>query len=259
MRQFRNIPQWSLLVIGLFVSFLFSGCNSEDAPECLQAPGRIVEKEVSLAAFSKVVVYGKVKVFIRQGTEQKVIVEAGENLIGQISAEVEDGQLSLRDLNTCDFFRTPYVPVVHVTVPNLTYIENAGNQMIEGVGELNFPQVTLKSNNYIKNPEVYTNGDFRFNLVSQKIHVSGDDFSNFYLRGRTGYMVAQFWAGDGRLEARELVADSIRIFHRGTNKMILNPQHSLKGEIRSTGDVISVNRPPVVEVQSFYTGKLIFE
>ena len=250
MRKFRNIPRRSLLSMLVFIAILFSGCNSEDAPECLQAPGRIVQKEVSLATFSKVVVYGKVKVFISQGTEQKVIVEAGENLIGQISAEVEEGQLSLRDLNTCDFFRTTYVPVVHVTVPNLTYIENAGNQMIEGIGELNFPQITLKSNNYVKNPEVYTNGDFRFNLVSQNIHVSGDDFSNFYLTGSTGYMVAQFWAGDGRLEARELVADSIRIFHRGTNKMILNPQLSLKGEIRSTGDVISVNRPPVVEVLS---------
>ena len=259
MRKFRNISQQTLLVMGLFVSFLFPGCNSEDAPECLQAPGKIVQQEISVDAFNKIVVYGKVKVFIRQGTEQKVIVEAGENLIGQISAEVKEGLLSLRDLNTCDFFRTTYVPVVHVTVPNLTYIENAGNQMIEGVGDLNFPQVTLKSNNYVKDPEVYTNGDFKFDLVAERINVSGDDFSNFYLTGKTGYLLAQFWAGDGRLEARELVADSIRIFHRGTNKMILNPQMSLKGEIRSTGDVISVNRPPVVEVQSYYTGKLIFE
>lgn len=250
----------NILLTGiLFLMMISSGCNSEDAPECLQAPGKIVQQELPLEAFSRIVVYGKVKLFIQQGPDQKVTVEAGENLIEKISAEVKEGELSLRDQNTCDFFRTTYVPVIRVTVPNLTYIENAGNQLIEGVGKLDFPQVTLRSNNYEKNPGVYTNGDFRFDLVADRIHVSGDDFSNFFLTGSTGYLLAQFWAGDGRLEARELVADSIRIFHRGTNKMILNPQQSLKGEIRSTGDVISVNRPPVVEVQSFYTGKLIFE
>lgn len=259
MKTLKSFPKKILLSGILFLMMISSGCNSEDVPECLQTSGTIVQQEIPLEAFSRVVVYGKVKLFIEQGPDQKVTVKAGENLIGKISAEVKEGELRLRDHNTCDFFRTTYVPVVHVTVPNLTYIENAGNQMIEGVGELNFPQVTLRSNNYEKNPEVYTNGDFRFDLVADRVHVSGDDFSNFYLTGSTGYLLAQFWAGDGRLEARELVADSIRIFHRGTNKMILNPQQSLKGEIRSTGDVISVNRPPVVEVQSFYTGKLLFE
>lgn len=243
----------------LLLIILFSACDTTEAPECFTAPGTIIQKEVSLDPFSQVVVYGKIKLYVEQGTEQKVVIEAGENLMSDVAAEVDGGKLVLRDLNSCTFFHTTYVPKVYVTVPNLTFIENSGNQMIEGVGTLEFPSIRLRSNNYDKNPEVYTNGDFKFDLVSKNIYVSGDDFSNFYLTGRTGYLLAQFWAGDGRLEARELIADSIQIFHRGTNKMILNPQQALKGEIRSTGDVISVNRPPVVEVQTFYTGKLVFE
>lgn len=243
----------------LLLIILFSACDTTEAPECLTAPGTIIQKEVSLNPFTQIVVYGKIKLYIEQGAEQKLVIEAGENLMSDVSAEVDGGKLILRDLNSCTFFHTTYVPKVHVTVPNLTFIENSANQMIEGVGTLEFPSIRLRSNNYDKNPEVYTNGDFRFNLVSNNIYVGGDDFSNFYLSGKTGYLQASFWAGDGRLEARDLIADSIKIFHRGTNKMILNPQQALRGEIRSTGDVISVNRPPVVEVQSFYTGKLIFE
>ena len=240
-------------------SFLFSACDIADAPECLTSPGKIVQQEMVLEPFSQVAVYGKIKVFIEQGAEQQIIVEAGENLMDAVVANVEDGKLILKDQNDCTFFQTTYEPVVHLKVPNLTYIENSGNRMIEGKGILNFPSVVLRSNNLAKNPEVYTNGDFKFELNSNTVVVGGDDFANFYLSGKTGFLRASFWAGDGRLEARELVADSIQIFHRGTNKMILNPQNALRGEIRSTGDVISVNRPPVVEVQSFYTGKLIFE
>jgi hypothetical protein len=243
----------------LLLIILFLACDTTEAPECLTAPGSIVEKEISVAPFTQVVVYGKIKLYIEQGPGQKVIIEAGENLFNEVSAEVVEGKLVLKDLSSCTFFQTTYVPKVYVTVPNLTFIENAGNKMIEGVGTLEFPSVRLRSNNHAKDPEVYTNGDFKFNFTSENIYVSGDDFSNFYLTGSTNYLLAQFWAGDGRLEARELTADSIRIFHRGTNKMILNPQQSLKGEIRSTGDVISVNRPPVVEVETFYTGKLIFQ
>lgn len=258
MKQLNILEKKIFISRFLIFLFVFSGCDSEDSPECLQAPGRIVRQEVFLEPFEKIVVYGKIKVFIEQGVEQKLILEGGENLIGNISAEVEDAQLSLRDLNTCDFFRTTYVPVVYVRVPNLTYLQNAGNQIIEGVGELNFPQITLRSQNQEKNSEVYTNGDFKLNLISNVIEVRGDDFSNFYLEGRTKYLLGRLVAGDGRLEAQNLIADDISIFHRGTNKMILNPQQSITGEIRSTGDVISVNRPPVVEVKSFYTGKLYF-
>ena len=41
--------------------------------------------------------------------------------------------------------------------------------------------------------------------------------------------------------------------------MVINPQLSLSGELRGTGDLISVNEPPVVDVVRIYTGRLIFE
>jgi hypothetical protein len=41
--------------------------------------------------------------------------------------------------------------------------------------------------------------------------------------------------------------------------MILYPIQSIKGEIRSSGNVIAKNRPPIVKVETFYTGRLIFE
>lgn len=40
--------------------------------------------------------------------------------------------------------------------------------------------------------------------------------------------------------------------------MIVNPIQQITGEIRSSGNVIAINRPPIVNVKEFYTGKLIF-
>jgi hypothetical protein len=66
-----------------------------------------------------------------------------------------------------------------------------------------------------------------------------------------------FYSGDSRFEGANLIVQNIQIYQRSSNDMILNPQLSLTGEIRSTGDVILVNEPPEMSVQVFYTGQII--
>jgi hypothetical protein len=80
-----------------------------------------------------------------------------------------------------------------------------------------------------------------------------------FISGFVNNLFIGFYSGDTRFEGANLIAQNIDIFQRSSNDMIVNPQQSLTGEIRGTGDVISLNRPPIVEVEEFYTGKLIFE
>lgn len=235
------------------------GCDTEDAPDCFQTAGKITEKEIKVEAFNELIVYEGVNLFIEQGAAHKVVVETGENLVNDITAEVVDGRLILRNDNSCNFVRDYNITNIHITVPDLTWIQNAGNRVIKSVGELHFENIWLRSLNQERAKGVYTVGDFDLYLISDYVRVTGDDFSNFFLRGETAYLNLYIANGDGRVEAQDLVAETVEIQHRGTNKLFVNPRQVLKGEIRSTGDVISVNRPPVVEVESFYTGKLIFE
>ncbi len=243
----------------ILITFLLSSCSTEDAPDCFQIAGKIVQKEVELSPFEEVIVYDKIKLFIEQGPVQKVVIESGENLMAEVDASLENGRLILKNSNGCNLLRDYNLTKVYVTVPNLTLLHNAGNRVIESVGILNFPQIELISLNQERQKGVYTNGDFKLHLNSENVEVTGDDFSNFFLSGSTGYLKLFIAAGDGRVEARSLIAETVDVFHRGTNKVIVNPQEVLKGEIRSTGDVISVNRPPVVRIKTFYTGNLIFE
>ncbi len=62
-----------------------------------------------------------------------------------------------------------------------------------------------------------------------------------------------------RIEAGELEVGDLSFSHRSTNQMIVNPRQKLSGTIRSLGDVISKNRPPIVEVEELFRGRLIFE
>lgn len=243
----------------LFLLAPVQSCSPEDTPECFKSTGTIVSRELKVEPFDELIVYGRIKMFIEQGDEHKVMVESGANLIGDIKAEVQEGRLSLRNGNECNFFREYDVTKIYVTVPNLTWLQHAGNQTIEGIGPLVFPDIWLRSLNQEKDPDIYTNGDFDLELVSDQVRITSDGYSNFFLKGETHYFDIYIADDDSRVEAKDLVAGIVEIRHRGTNKLFVNPQQILRGEIRSTGDVISVNRPPTVDIETFYTGKLIFQ
>lgn len=246
-----------LILIFTLISFL--GCDSEDTGDCFQKAGEIVQNEVVVANFSEIMVYDKIKLFIKQGPEQKVIIESGKNLMNEITAEVEEGLLVLKNENTCNFVRDYGITRIYVTTPNLEYLRHAGNIPLESVGTLNFENLWLVSENQDLDPEIYTNGDFILDLEVQNLRITNDNYSHFFLTGSVENFNGFFAAGDGRLEARDLIVQNYDLFHRGTNKLIINPQQSLKGEIVSYGDIISVNRPPEVDVKEKFRGKLIFE
>ena len=74
-------------------------------------------------------------------------------------------------------------------------------------------------------------------------------------------MVPSFglYAGDCRIYSEDLIIQNLSVFHRSSGPMVVNPQQSIKGKIVSLGDVISKNKPPIVEVEELYRGRLIFE
>lgn len=245
----------------LFLAVIFSllSCSKQNAPECFRTAGDPVSKEFTVEPFQELIVFGRIDVYIEQGEVYEVRVESNSNLINLISAEVKAGQLILKNDISCNFFRDYNLTEIYVTVPNLTVLQNAGIGNIYSVGTLNFPELWIQAFDQEEIEEIYTVGNYYLDLISEDLRITSDNYSNFYLSGSAGYFDVYFAAGNGRLEAAELKAEIVDIQHRGTNTLIVNPQQVLKGEIRSTGDVISVNRPPIVEIETFYTGELIYK
>jgi len=241
----------------LILILLFS-CNGENVPDCFQNAGPIVQKEFTLVAFNKIIVFERVELIIKDEATQKVIVETGEYLLNDIDVSVKDGRLTLRNNNTCNLTRDYGITKVYVSSPNLVEIRNSSGLTVSSDGVLNYDSFKLLSEDF-NAPELYhTDGDFDLEVNSNSIVVVTNDVSNVFMSGEVDSININFASGDGRFEGANLIAQNINVFHRSSNDMILNPQQSLTGEIRSTGDIKSVNEPPTVDVEEFYTGRLIF-
>lgn len=247
------------LIFLFFVSLAIYGCDTEDAPDCLQTAGKIITKELSVSSFEEIIVFERVKLFIQQGDVHKVVVETGENLLPEVSINVENNRLSIRNNNSCNLVRDYEITKVFVTTPNLSWLQNSSGSTLESIGTIKADSLWLRSENQARDLSIHTDGDFKLDLDVENLRITNDNYSNYYLSGKVLNFNAFFAAGDGRLEAANLVVQNYNVFHRGTNKLIINPQNSLRGNIYSNGDIIAKNRPPVVDVTEHYRGRLIFE
>lgn len=246
-----------LFFVGLV--FLMFSCDSENGWDCVQAAGDSISKEYIVSEFSKIRIEDEVTLYLKQGDMQQVKLETGENLLSDISVGVEGNTLVVKDNNDCNLVRDYGITKVFVTVPNLTEIRNSSAFDVIGEGILKFPQLTLVSNTTAGPETIRKSGDFYLSLICEDFRVSANGQSVFYITGTADKANLSFADEMPRFEGENFIIDELTVFQRSANKMIVNPQQSIVGKIVATGDIISHNRPPLVDVKELFTGRLLFE
>jgi hypothetical protein len=240
----------------LAVIFLFS-CNSENAGDCFQKTGEIIQQEVIVSAFTKILVNRDVELIIKQGIEQKVVIETGKNLMNDVEALVIDNKLIITDNNTCNYVRSYGITKVYVTSPNITEIRSSTQYDLSSDGVLTYPSLTLLSEDF-NVPDSFTNGNFKLEVDNNYLNITFNNISNGFISGKTNKLSVNFAAGTSRFEGQNLIAQNVILWNRSSNDMIVNPQLSIKGKISGTGNVISLTKPVIIEVEEQYKGRLIF-
>lgn len=245
------------LIFIVILTVIFS-CDKEDASDCFQTEGTTIQQEVLVTPFENILVNRDIELIVKEGSDYEVVIETGKNLMNDVKAVVVDNKLQLTDNNTCNYVREYGITKVYVTAPNISVIRNSSQYEVSSEGILNYNQVTLICEDF-NVPGSFTVGDFRMQVNSDKLRIVSNNISSFYITGQVDNLVVSFYSGAGRFHGESLIAQNVDVFHRGSNDMFVNPQQSLTGELRGTGDLISLNNPPTVEVEQFYIGELIFQ
>ena len=243
----------------IILSICLLSCNGENVPDCFQNSGDIIEQEFEVDTFTQITVFERIELIVTTAPIQKVTVQTGEFLMNDIEVSVEDGRLSLYNNNACNITRNYGITKVFVSAPNITEIRNSSGLAVRSQGVLTYNSLRLVSEDSVEEDAFHTDGDFNIEVDCNAIDVIFNGLSNAFISGEVDNLSINYYSGDSRFEGRNLIAQDVNIFQRSSNDMIINAQVSLSGEIRSTGDVILVNTPPVVTVEQFYTGQLIFE
>ena len=238
-----------ILIITLTIS-----CSKPS--DCVESTGNIITKEFFVPDFNQIKVFKGIALEIKQGNATKIEVKTGENLISNIEVKVENNLLILKDKTTCNWVREYGQTTVYVTTPTLTDIFCRTEKTISSNGILTFPILRLNAVDLVDGPAT---GDFNVQVDNEQLVIETNNIANFYVSGKTKDFLASFYDGNGRIEAANLLANNIVVFHRGANDMILNPQIKISGKMVSTGNIICKNRNVINEVLALFQGQIIFE
>jgi hypothetical protein len=226
-------------------------CNRDNPCDCIHGTGNVIQQERQLPTFHSVYVEDNVNLIFQEDTIQKIIVEAGKNLINLVKTEMRGDELFLHNDNKCNFSRRYDIPIN-------VYIHYVRNQ---------FYSVKSKATSTISNSNPCTNDSIDLNIES-----SGD--INFQVAGSGTIFTHQHGAGDVTLIG---TCDQVIIYSIGTGftttencanrytwvyttttgKITVGPWDQLITQIYGSGNIYYKGNPNSIVNSETNTGKLL--
>lgn len=250
----------------LYILLLLLTISCGISEDCFKGNGNTITKVFPVEDFTKIKVYSGVGLVVKEGDAYEVKIVTSDNIIDNIKVSLQDDMLVVKDNSSCNLVRDYGLTTVYVTIPdgtNLPLIQelelhSKTEQKIESNGVLHSPIVRLYSIGDDGDSEGIS--DFYINLENDnQLVVESNTVSNFYIFGSCNEMLLNFYFGDGRFYGETLEVQTIKVYHRGSNDMIVKPIQRIEGQILSTGNVVLKNTPPEVEVEELFSGQLIYE
>lgn len=239
------------LIVILSLFFLIS-C---DENQLLESSGTITSKEITVSTFDKINISEGIELHITDEAETKVEIIAGENIINKVTFSVIDNQLFIDAKSATKTFQS-YEPVkIYISVDDLDTIYSSSQFNVYSENILNFNNFHLQSGLF----EDTASGEFHLQVDCNSLIVEDNRASFYKISGTVTDLSVAFYNGDERFEGANLIAQTVYVFQRSSNDIIVNPQQKISGIINSTGNVVLKNNPSIVDVQVLYQGQLIYD
>ena len=83
------------LMYFFLVMVLFFSCKKPNQRKCFKKEGDLIVTEINLSSFDHLLLKENIEFVLIQDTVEKIIIEGGENLVGFISATVDNKVLKI--------------------------------------------------------------------------------------------------------------------------------------------------------------------
>jgi hypothetical protein len=244
--KMKNKTHINIFFALLLLAF-FPACKKENRCDCFKGTGPIVTKTREVSGFDRIVAENNVNVFITQGPDFEVKIEAGDNLISLIKTEVTDGTLFIKNKNRCNWTRSYKKPLnVYVKMPSIKYITSHGTGKITSLN-------TITSDTF--DIDVGNSGNVELTISNNKVlsHMFGS--GDLILHGTT-YEHDSSIGGTGYLYCSDLHTDYTWIESYTTGISYISATNLLICSIDQIGDIYCYSHPTTVNKTQIGKGHL---
>lgn len=176
-------------IIGLF------SCKKENLCDCVKSTGKTNVIYRAVSGFNCISAKDKMDVYLTQGSDFEVRVEAGENLQRLIKTELDGETLKVYNNNRCNWVRGYKHNIkIYITAPYFKHIKNGGLGTISTTGTITQDQLSVRIEN---------SGPVKLDINTQDFFGSVHGNGDMYLTGITKNLASDF-TGTNYLYASDL-------------------------------------------------------
>lgn len=241
------------LIIFISCIFAFISCKKENMADCFTSTGKTNVIYHDVKDFNCIMLSDKMDLYLTQGANYEVKVEAGANMQRLIKVDLEGETLRVDNHNTCNFVRGyDHKISVYVTAPYYKHIKHAGLGTIKTVNTIIQDEISYRNEN---------SGDLKLDLNVKRIVGSSHGNGDTYLSGITEKLEASY-NGTNYLYANNLnitgyvFLSSLTIGHTYINA----PENGLMDIIiERSGNIYYKGNPNTIHLTKKDKGDLIKE
>ena len=246
------------------VCFLILATSCGISEDCFKGNGNQITRTFPLDSFSTIKVYDGVGLVVKEGPNYEVKITTSDHIIDDLDIKRNGKMLIVQDNSTCNIARDYGQTTVFVTIPDGTILpliqelelHCKTEQKIRSEGVLHSPIIRLFSIG--DDGDGAGTGDFHLAIDNGQFVVESNNVSNFYINGHCNEMLLNFYFGNGRFYGQNLQVENIKVYHRGSNDMMVYPVQKIEGTIFATGNVVLENVPPIIDVEEVFRGRVIY-
>lgn len=217
------------LVVVAFTTFVFTQLLASDKRGCLKGNGQVSTADREVKGFNKVEVKGVFEVIIVKSNQHHIKIEADENLISNISTEVKDGELIIKnEQSICGAKELKLT----ISTPDLNAIECSGASNVRVNDMFASEKFEIKSSGA---------SEIRANISTKLLISKYSGASNIILKGNADTHAIES-TGASSLKAIDLSVSQCAIDSRGASDLKINVSKELSvtssgaSEIKYLGD-----------------------
>jgi len=240
-------------VIFIFCFSMLVSCKKENWCDCVKSTGKTNTIYHDVAGFNCIYLKDKMDLYLTQGPNFEVRVEAGANLQNLIKAELDGETLKVVNNNRCNWVRGYKHKIsVYITAPYFKYIRHGGLGVIESVGTIVQDEISLRAEN---------SGDFKLDVNMNRVVCSAHGNGDTYLTGTTKRLESDY-TGTNYLYANGLeIKDYVYLHSVTIGHTYINAPESgtMDIVIDRSGNVYYKGNPAIINLVRNDQGDLIKE
>jgi len=218
-----------------------SACTHAQYRKTVHGNGNVVTKERKAEDFTGIKVSSGIDVYLKQGNNMSITVEADDNLHEYILTEVRNGVLNVyTDAN----IRESKMKRVYVTMKDINSVSTTSAGDVVGETPVKSDRLELSASSA---------GDIKLEVTSKEIKINISSSGNMTLSGETDILEADL-SSAGDLNAYELTVREADISASSAGDADINVTEKLTARASSAGDINYRGNPKYIDSHSSSAG-----